>query len=86
MAFVTDDQLAAYLPQVERAARQLNGVARAEYDDLVQEGLISVWQALAAEREVSFAVVTGRMLNWIRFLRQENSDPYVLDPPDAVHD
>ena len=45
-----------------RAARQV----RAEYDDLFQEGLIAVWQALERGVKPNSNVVRRRMLGWIR--------------------
>jgi hypothetical protein len=38
----------------------------AEYDDLVQEGLIAVWQTILRGIRVSPGVVEGRMRNYIR--------------------
>jgi hypothetical protein len=50
------------------AARQVN----AEWDDLVQEGMISVWQS--TERGVDPAlVIESRMKDWLRYLREQTS-------------
>lgn len=40
----------------------------AEYDDLVQEGLIDVWQALRREIVPAATQVENRMKMWIRYL------------------
>lgn len=80
-------RVADYRPQVEDVARRLAGsrAARdvgAEYDDLVQEGLISVWQALQRGVTPSMEVVLDRMKSWMRLLaRQTGRDiPQPLRP------
>lgn len=74
---VTSEQVAAYLPWVERIARRYVGIARAEFDDLVQEGLIAVWQSFARGLKPGHTVVDGRMVDWVRYCRR-------LDNNDAV--
>ena len=46
-------------------SRGLNGV---EYDDLVQEGLIFVWQSIARGVQPSARLVRGRMVDYQRWL------------------
>jgi hypothetical protein len=63
----------AYRGLVEGLARKVASTRRArnvgaEFDDLVQEGLIAVWQALEAGLRISPDVVEGRMKNWVRYL------------------
>lgn len=70
MASVTSEQVAEYLPLVERYAHRLTGFAGAEYDDLRQEGMIAVDQAIRRGLRPSALVVGGRMIDWIRFLRR----------------
>lgn len=65
---VTDEAVAAYLPLVERLARNFTGYSGAEYDDLRQEGMIAVWQTLGRGLRPSITVVGGRMLDWADFL------------------
>lgn len=55
------ESLAAKLAN-SRAARD----ARAEYDDLVQEGLIDVWLALDGGRHPGEEGIRRRMVDWIR--------------------
>lgn len=75
MAAVTSEAVAAYTNVVKRVATRYVGVANAEYDDLYQEGLISVWQALGRGLRPSAGVIEGRMIDWIRFLRRiQNGD------------
>lgn len=75
MAAVTSEAVAAYSGVVRRAATRYVGIANAEYDDLYQEGLISVWQALSRGLRPSLLVIDGRMKDWTRFLRRlENGD------------
>lgn len=75
MAAVTSEAVAAYSNVVKRLATRYVGIANAEYDDLYQEGLISVWQALGRGLSPSLGVIEGRMVDWTRFLRRlENGD------------
>lgn len=75
MAAVTDEAVAAYSGIVKRIATRYVGIANAEYDDLFQEGWISVWQALSRGLTPSREVIEGRMVDWTRFLRRlENGD------------
>lgn len=47
----------------------------AEYDDIYQEGLISVWQSV--QRGVNPAlVVENRMRDWLRYLGRQNPVAY----------
>ena len=72
--------LTRYLPWIERTASRYagnpGGRPRAEYDDLVQEGLIAAW--LSLQRGVNPAqAVENRMRDWIRYLaRQPEPIPY----------
>jgi hypothetical protein len=70
-----NNQVAAYQGHVEYLARQYVGFARAEFDDLAQEGRIAVWQSLARGLRPSTAVIEGRMIDWVRYLqRLERND------------
>lgn len=44
----------------------------AEYDDLYQEGLISVWQALERGVTPSAAVIEARMKDWKRLMKYQS--------------
>lgn len=77
---VTDRDLLPYLSAVEFHARRLAASpparqAGAEYDDLVQEGLLAV--TLSLMRGVDpLLVVANRMKDWIRLQkRQRDGDP-----------
>lgn len=76
MRTVPDHEIKVYLPLVENLARRFVGVGGAEYDDLVQEGLISVWRALAKDVGPSGDVITGRMIDWTRYIRRYAPVPY----------
>lgn len=49
-------------------SRGINGV---EYDDLVQEGMIAVWQTITKAITPSDKVIRGRMLNYMRWLGRQ---------------
>lgn len=76
---ITDDDIRAYLPLVEsHAARLSKRRVGVEYDDLVQEGMVSVWQSLRRGVRPELAIV-NRMRDWIDFqarLRRNDSAPY----------
>lgn len=74
---VTDDQVREYLSAVQALARQMSQVPGAEYDDYVQEGLISVWVALRNGKQPAAHIMKGRMINWRRHV--EHSVPYDLE-------
>lgn len=68
-----DGQVAEYRGLVESSAHKLAATARAkragaEYDDLVQEGLIDVWQTLERGLAPAARHIEHRMQNWIRLL------------------
>lgn len=67
-----DEQIRSYNPLVEALARRYTGNRYgAEFDDLVQEGLISVWQALDAGVNPSLNVMIFAMRNWVRTIRRQ---------------
>lgn len=77
---MTDPQLSEAIKGYEAAllplALRLAGRDGAEVDDLMQEGRISIWQALMAGAVPSLAIAFKRMLMWIRTLRPQNPAPY----------
>ena len=77
MSAVTSEAVAAYLPHIRGLAKRYTGVANAEFDDLVQEGMISVWQGLSRKLVPSSQVIEQRMVDWVRYLRR-------LERGDAV--
>ena len=71
----SSEAVAAYLPLVESLAHKYvdkSGLySGAEYDDLVQEGLIAVWQALEDERRPGPNTVMWAMMHWCRELSRQ---------------
>jgi DNA-directed RNA polymerase specialized sigma24 family protein len=67
---VSDEAVAAYQPHIESLAWRHVGFANAEFDDLVQEGRIAVWQALSRGLRPATTVIEGRMKDWVRYLRR----------------
>ncbi len=70
------DQIKAYEKDLHPLALRLVGRDGAEYDDLMQEGYIAIWQCLIKGIVPSMTVVFGRMLNWIRHIRLQNPAAY----------
>lgn len=58
--------MAEYLPRVQGLARRFNGVAGAEYDDLVQEGSLRVFILLRDGQPVSNTAIKNAMRDWVR--------------------
>jgi DNA-directed RNA polymerase specialized sigma24 family protein len=91
---VTDADIRPYIPTVESHATRLAGTRRArragvEYDDLYQEGLMTV--LLSLRRGVNpMPVIANRMKDWIRLqIRQKEGDPIpyeTLLPTEAPDD
>ena len=63
-----DDQVATYRGLIESLARKFVGRNGAEFDDLVQEGLLSLWQAMGRKIPPSADVIENRMRNYVRLL------------------
>jgi hypothetical protein len=66
-------RVAAYRGLAETLARKIAGYSRSQqlgvdYDDLVQEGLISVWQALDRGVTPSAEMMEFRMRSWVRLM------------------
>lgn len=77
MEAVTSEEVAAYRQLVEDLAhRYVDLSVMCEYDDLVQEGLIAVWNSLAVGRPPSAEYVRLYMRFWRRQMeRQRRGDP-----------
>jgi DNA-directed RNA polymerase specialized sigma subunit len=71
-----NDQVAEYRGLVESLARKFVGRNGAEHDDLVQEGLIHVWQALTRSITPAAAQIENRMKKYVRWLGRHSSVPY----------
>ena len=68
MARDINGQIAGYRDLVESLAHKFVGRNDAEYDDLVQEGFISVWLALEKGVTPAAHLIEARMLDWVRLL------------------
>lgn len=90
MAVVTSQDVAKYQKLVNFLAyRYVDHSVMCEYDDLVQEGLIGVWQSLERGRPPSGEYIKLCMRGWrTRMERQRRGDPiakeYVFLTPDAI--
>lgn len=77
---LTDPQLSAWIASYEAVllpiALKLRGVEGAEVDDLMQEGRIAVWQCALLGVIPSVAIIYKRMLNWLRFIRNQTPGDY----------
>lgn len=76
---VTSEDVASYLPRIERLARSFNGVGGAEYDDLVQEGSLKVFLLLRDELPVSNTAIKNAMRDWVRYCRRKGQSAPMED-------
>jgi hypothetical protein len=76
MSTVQDNDIRAFEQMVQVQAHRFVGVGGAEYDDLVQEGLVFVWLSLSKGITPSADLVSKRMISWIRFINKQNPIPY----------
>lgn len=63
-----NSRVAGYSGLAESLAQKFVGRNGAELDDLVQEGLIFVWQTLQRGVTPNAELIEGRMQNWTRLL------------------
>jgi len=66
MRAVSDEEMASYLPRVEKQARRFAGLSGAEFDDLVQEGWLKVFLLRQEDEEVSNTAIKNAMRDWLR--------------------
>ena len=71
-----NDRVADYSGLVESLAHKFVGRNGAEFDDLVQEGLINVWQTLERGITPAASVIEDRMKNWVRYLGRTSPVDY----------
>lgn len=64
-------RVAEYSDLAESLARRYVGRNGAELEDLVQEGMISAWQALERGVTPSADILGFRMENWVRLLGRQ---------------
>jgi DNA-directed RNA polymerase specialized sigma24 family protein len=82
---VTDKAVGEYRGLVEALATEVHrspGAKRvgAEFDDLVQEGLICVWQSLERGHNPAH-VIKNRMKDWVKFLAHRGTLAYATFLP-----
>jgi DNA-directed RNA polymerase specialized sigma24 family protein len=72
---VSSEAVAEHKPRVEALAWRFNGLGGAEFDDLVQEGLIKVWLLLEESDDPGYIpanlVIERAMLDWVRVCRRQ---------------
>lgn len=71
LAEVESSAVAAYDDLVSDLTRRFIGRFGAEYDDLFQEGRVSVFKALAKDEMPSKDLILGAMRNWVRTLEHQ---------------
>ena len=77
--------VSGYLGTVEGLAARLDGKRGAEFDDLVQEGLIFVWQSLEKGIKPALEMIENRMRDYVRWLNRKSVIPYeAMLPIDLV--
>lgn len=84
-----DDLVRDYTDQVAEMAADVvtwkrSRLVNAEYDDLYQEGLISVWQQLTGKGVVSMGIVMNRMRDYLRFLARQTG-AWLPEPGQEQH-
>lgn len=80
-----NDQVAAYRGLVESVAnRYRSRHILAEYDDLVQEGMIAVWHALEKGIEPGPAYIRNRMRDYVRKLHRPIRHEETLEYSDEL--
>jgi hypothetical protein len=67
---VADSEVAAYRELIESLAKKYVKYPEADYDELFQEGQISVWEALRRGNRPSIEVIKWSMLAWLRNQRR----------------
>jgi len=71
---VSSEAVAEHKPRVEALAHRMSGLGGAEFDDLVQEGLIKVWLLLEKSIDPTYIpanlVIERAMLDWVRVCRR----------------
>jgi DNA-directed RNA polymerase specialized sigma24 family protein len=77
--------VSAYLGTVESLARKYDGRQGAEKDDLIQEGLIFVWQSLEKKICPAAWMIENRMKDYVRWMGRKNPTPYeAMLPIDMI--
>lgn len=61
-------------------AKRYDGLHMAEYDDLYQEGMIAVIEALQKGRKVAKDIVAKRMMTWVNLCARRGVGQSACDP------
>lgn len=69
-----EGQLREHVGLVESLADRLSRRDRNERDDLAQEGMIAVWEAIKNGKPVTEEEVEKRMNKWLRFRGRQKRD------------
>ena len=69
-----EGQLREHAGLVESLAERLSRRYRDERDDLTQEGLIAVWEALRSGKPVTEDSIVKRMQKWLRYRGRQKRD------------
>jgi hypothetical protein len=72
-------EVAGYRDLVESLARKFVGRNGAELDDLVQEGLVNVWQTLERGIQPSAQIIEDRMRNWTKLMGSQTGRSLIED-------
>lgn len=72
-------EVGLYSDLVESLARKYVGRNGAELDDLVQEGLINVWQTLERGITPSAEIISFRMESWVALMGDQTGRSTKLD-------
>ena len=70
------DAIKSYAKALHPLAKRLEGRNGADYQDLIQEGYISLWGPLAEGFTPSLDICLLRMKMWVRHLASQNPGPY----------
>lgn len=90
-AAVTNEHVTAYLQTVKSLARRyVDRSILCEFDDLVQEGLIAVWESLCDSRPPSAEYIQLAMKQYRRKMRRLRKgdtlvDDFMYIPPTVDH-
>jgi Sigma-70 region 2 len=84
---VSDSELAAYRPRLERLASRFAGRPYVDQDDLVQEGWILLWESRKKGHEATDEQILKRMRGWATKMNKQRLGipPRSRVKPEDVH-
>jgi DNA-directed RNA polymerase specialized sigma24 family protein len=74
MARDINGQVREHAGLVESLADRLSRRDRNERDDLIQEGLIAVWETITGGKPVTEDIIVKRMKKWLKFRGRQKRD------------